>query len=422
MKEVSLDELEKWYMKSLKGRFKREHKVLSKFYALSEKEVAQAKHAVKSWQKIDLKKRDLPAEEMLDEKGEKIMERFLNTIMDAINEVKIPTVHAEITYETSQKFCDDIKKLFMTYNSAGKKSIPRFMKQFTLEIKEVDLHLRKAGDLANKVGNFLRKNYSEGKLAEAVLKRIPRLNHDIERLGQIKGKISQMDDTFSNLETNLKNAEDGLYDLSQDPDLQAYEKIDTLIQQKSRRLGESLKFKKAFKKLKKALEKGTIYARGVREEDLKPYLKDPIRKMTEEGPKIPALREILIKVRLILEDEKDPLKLKADLRRRIIENINNIVSKNKLEDKIKGLMDIYKEREDVRKILESKGLESKRKEFKDKIMSLTLEVEHFGNDLNRRKREFRELLEKVGQDRDALQKEIENETGEAVKLKVSISS
>ena len=49
-----------------------------------------------------------------------------------------------------------------------------------------------------------------------------------------------------------------------------------------------------------------------------------------------------------------------------------------------------------------------------------MDLEHFENDLNRRKREYRELLEKVSNDRNELQKIIEKETSESIKLHVII--
>ena len=208
--------------------------------------------------------------------------------------------------------------------------------------------------------------------------------------------------------------------LSEDTDLQLFEKIEREETIKSNELRDSLKFKKAFKKLKKSLEKGTIYTRDIKESDLRPYIKDPVKKILQEGPKINRLREILIKTRLILEDKKDPLKLKADLRNKIIVNINQIVSENKLEPLINENLEIQTRKEEVRERLKEKGIEQKRTELKNKISQLTLDVEHFSNDLKHRKREYKELLSKVSSDRDDLQKKIEEQIGEEVKIKIIV--
>ncbi|QEE16358.1 hypothetical protein DSAG12_02188 [Promethearchaeum syntrophicum] len=417
MQEISLEEVENWYLDQLKIRFKREHKVLSKFFSLSEKELGQARNSIKTW-----KDRDFQSEETkLDDKTQKILERFVDSVVENLDEIRIPSIHIkDISYENSQKYCDSIKKLYSVYNSQGRKAIPRFGKQFKIEIKEVDLHLRKIGDLTQKIGKFLRKNYQDGKIAENEIKNIPQLTHNIERLGSIKGKIDGMDEELNDMKNNLTIHENDLLKLSEDADLQLFEKIEQEETVKSNNLRDYLKFKKAFKKLKKSLEKGTINARGITDNDIRPYIKDPVKTILNEGPKLNRLRDILIKTRLILEDEKDPLKLKKDLRNKIIVNINQIVSENKLEPLINENLEIKIRKEEIRGILKNKGIEQKRTDLKNKISTLTLDVEHFSKDLKHRKREYKELLSKISSDRDDLQKKIEEQIGEEVKIKIII--
>ena len=417
MQEISLEAIEDWYINQLKIRFKREHKVLSKFFSLSEKELGQAKNSIKTW-----KNRDFQEEEKkLDDKTQKILERFVDSVVENLDEIRIPSIHFEnISYENSQKYCDSIKKLYSVYNSQGRKAIPRFGKDFKIEIKEVDLHLRKIGDLTQKIGKFLRKNYQEGKIAENEIKNIPQLTHNIERIGSIKVKIDGMDEELKDMQENLTSFENDLLKLSEDADLQLFEKIEQEETLKSNELRDFLKFKKAFKKLKKSLEKGTIYARGIQESDIRPYIKDPVRAILQEGPKIYRLRELLIKTRLVLEDEKDPLKLKGDLRNKIIVNINQIVTENKLEPLINENLEIQGRKEEIRERLQKKGIEQKRTDLKNKISTLTLDVEHFSNDLKHRKREYKDLLSKISSDRDDLQKKIEEQIGEEVKIKIIV--
>jgi len=417
MQEISLEEIEDWYLEQLKIRFKREHKVLSKFFSVSEKELAQTRNSFNTW-----KNRDFSEEEnKLDEKTQKILARFVDSMVENLDEIRIPSIHFEkISYENSQKYCDSIKKLYSVYNAQGRKAIPKFGKHYKIEIKEVDLHLRKIGDITQKIGKFLRKNYQDGKIAEGEIKNIPQIQHNIVRLGSIKGKTDIMESSLKEMRENLSSLENDLLKLSEDTDLQLFEKIEREETIKSNQLRDYLKFKKAFKKLKKSLEKGTIYARGISENDIRPYIKDPVRTILHEGPKLYRLREVLIKTRLILEDEKDPLKLKADLRNKIIVNINQIVSENKLEPIINENLDIQVRKEEIRERLQKKGIEQKRTDLKSKISTLTLDVEHFSNDLKHRKREYKELLSKVSSDRDDLQKKIEEQTGEEVKIKIIV--
>jgi len=416
MEEVALEALENWYLQALEERFSREHKVLTKFFTMAAKEVAEAKNALTNW----LNHKPSDDENPIDEKTQKIMERFIKTVQEAIEELKVPTIHCKISYENCQKFVDGVKKIYLTYNAQGKKAMRRFWKEYKLEIKEIDLHLRKLGNFSQKVGKFMLKNYKEGRDAENLLKKIPILQNNIERLAQMKSKIEELDKAQTQMTQDLKVNEDALYALSEDPDLQKFEELEREEDLKARILRDELKFQKAFKKMKKMLEKGSRVLRGVNEADLKHFMKDPVDNILEEGPKLHRLRDVLIKTRIILEDDSDPLQLKTELRMKIIENINFIVSENGLETPITEILDLREKKGAYRKVLEKKGIEQQRKDLKEKIATQTIDLEHFTNDVQRRKREFKELLDKIGGDREDLQHSIKEETEQEIKLKIVI--
>lgn len=416
MTEVKLDALEEYYLGLLEERFKREHKLLSKYFSKSAEEVAQAKNALNSW----LKSKPEENDDKLDEKSKKIMDRFIETVLDALDEIKIPTIHSSISYENCQKFNDGVKKVYITYNSQGKKSLRRFWKEYKLEIKEIDLHLRKLGGYSQKVGKFLLKNYQDGKEAESLIKKIPLLENDIERLGISKSKLDEMENSLASMDSDLKSMVRELERINEDPELQKLQKLEHDLDIAKRNFRESLKFKKAFKKMKKYLEKGTIALRDITESDLKPYIKDSVGTILGEGPKIPHLRQILIKTRIMLEDDKDYLQLKSDLKDRVIENINDIVSNNSLEEEIQAILDLEAKKEEIRKVLQNKGLETQRNELKEKIAIATVDYEHFENDVSRYRRDYKDLLSKVKEERETLQKSIKDETEEEVKITVII--
>ena len=416
MKEITLKELEEWYYKKLSGRFKKQHKILTKIFKLTEREVAETINSLQAWDKIA--KTD--EERKLDEKNISIMERFIEKVTEGIKEIKIPTVHNEITYQTSYDFCEDVKKVYKIYNEQGRKAIPRFGKKFNTELKEIDFHLRKLGDYAGKVSKFLRSDYSEGKDAEDLLARVPRLENDIERLGNSKTTIDDMEIKFENMKKDLKKYEDDLYALSQDPDLVEFEKLVMSEQKDHQDFRGELKFRKVLKKMRKMMEKDSIIVRDITENDIRPYIKDAVLTILDEGPKLPNLKPVLIKTRILLEEDENPLMIKADLRKRVIENINEIVTDSCLESTIADMISKSKKKDELQKTIDEKGISAQRKELKEKLAILTADAEHFENDLNRQRREYKDLLTKVGNDRNSLQDSVKKETGNEVKIKVII--
>jgi hypothetical protein len=420
MKEVQLQELEQWYDKQIKNRFKKEHKVLKQLFDQVQREIAETINALKSWTQPRQAKKNQPAIEPLDERSQEVLLRFIERLTQTLTEMKIPGVHTEISFESSTDFLTAIRNLYSIYNETGKRSIPKFQKQYNIEIRELDMHLRKIGELAQKVEVFLRKNYQEGKNAEVLVKKMPRLQVNIEKIGQTKTQIAEMETQFKTLSETVTGIENELIAISQDPLLIQAEDLERKDKERCAALDEELKFKKALKKLKKLMEKGRFLRQDINEDTLRVYIKDPVEAIMREGANLNDLRDLLIKLRIILEDESDPLELKGELKTKISDNINQIVNENYLRPYIEELNKIRSERKKLGEELAQKGLEVKRAELKEKLSLMTQEREHFENDLNRRKREYREMIEKVSVEREELQKAVLEQTGEEVKIKVVI--
>jgi hypothetical protein len=414
--EINLSELEDWYLTQLESIYSKHHKILRKFFKKAGDEVAQTKAALKNW----TTRKPAEDEEKLDDKTKRIMQRFLQNVDESLDRIEIPTYHTKISYVNSRKFVDGVQKLYQTYNAEGKKALKRFWKSFQLEIKEVDLHLRKLGNYSTKINQFLLRKYTDGKEAENLLKNIPQLEHYIERLGQSKVKIDGMDKEFVNMQEFLKQQEEDLFELSKNADIQKLEKLEQQNMRLDRDFRTHLKFKKALKKLEKGLERKNVISRDLAISEVKKYLKTSVDGIINEGPKVSGLKQVLIKTRIILEDEKHPLNLKADLREKILENIHEIVNEDKLGPLIEELRKLRNEIHNTKKIIEKAGIASRRQELKEKIAILTADRDHFENDLKHLKRDYKTLLSKISTSRTELQKEIKNQTDLEIKINIII--
>ena len=220
--EIDLSGLEDWYLTQLENIYSKHHKILGKLFKKAGNEVAQIKTALKNW----TNRKPADDEEKIDEKTKRIMQRFLQSVDESLDKIEIPTYHSKISYVNSRKFVEGVQRSYQTYNAEGKKALKRFWKSFQLEIKEVDLHLRKLGEYSTKINQFLLRKYTEGKEAESLLKNIPQLEHYIERLGQSKVKIDGMDKEFENMQEFLKNQEEELFELSKNADIQKLERLE----------------------------------------------------------------------------------------------------------------------------------------------------------------------------------------------------
>jgi hypothetical protein len=421
MKKIELSQLEEWYKKQLKKRFSKEHKFMQKrIFSKAQEEIGSTKFALKSWVGEEKYERSKAEGQVIPEKTQKIIERFVEKIQDALNEIKIPGVDAELSYTDSIKFCEQVRTLYQQYNVEGKKSLPRFRKYYNMEIKEIDMHLRKIGESSSKTASFLRKKYPGGKEAEALLRKIPNIEHNISQLGTARNTYEEMSIKVEKMEKELETLKKEYDEISQSEEIIKLKQTSDSIRKEHRSLRTTIKYNKAFKKLRKGMEDGTLKYPDINVSDLRKYTKAPVLEILNEGASIPRLREVLIRVRLILEDPQNPLKLKKDLRDRIIENMNEIINEKILEPKIEGIKQLEETKKNLKKSLEEKGIYQKREELRDKIQTLTVDLEHFTNDLKHKKRDYDSLLQKVIQYREFLESKVLEETGKKVKINIII--
>ncbi len=416
-----MTELEDWYRKQLGKEYSKEHKFLRKrIFDKAYDEIAQTKIALKGWTKPERYEKAKNEGNPISKKNRSIIERFTEKVLESMEKIEVPSIDVDISYKTSMDFCNQVRELYRVYNQSGKKSLPRFRKQYNIEIKELDLHLRKIGDYSSKTDKFLRKKYAGAKEAETLLRKIPKIKHKIDQLGTARSTYEEMQEKVENMQEELKNYKKEYEGLSQSPELIRLKELNSTLRKRRRALRSFLKFTKAFKKLKKGIEDNTVPVHDINQSDLRKYIKAPVREIVAEGPQTQNLREVLIRTRLILEDQKNPLKIRKDQRERIVENINDIVNDKALEPKVQEILDLQEERDQVRKTLEEKGIRDKQEDLKDKIQTLTLDLDHFTNDLEHKKEEYESLLGKVAQYRTFLEDKVKKEVGKKVKINIII--
>ena len=418
--ELTLENLEEWYMEKMEDRFFKEHAMLEKILSKASQDVARARISIEGWITKDRLKQKNEAGEKIQPKVIKMIQRFAQTILKVIDDIKVPTIHNKITYKNCKDFTSQVNSLYTKYNQLGRKTIPRFMAFYELEVKEIQLNLDSLGKYTKKVNKVLRKKMKGAKEAEELINNVPKINNQIEHLGEIRHKLDEMKEKDENLKKELKDTEDEYHTLMQDPQLNKYDTLGTENIKLKSDLRNELYFSKAIKKMV-ALMKKDVKMKNLSLFDLEPYKKNIVSEIINEGAKLPKLQKVLIKIRIILEDQNNPLQLNADKIERIVQNINFIVSENGLESQIQHVIDNEGERNLLQKELAKKGLDSKVNNLKDKIATKTLDLEHFSNDIKNKQKEYDNSLQKIAEARRTFEKQIKKETGEEVKVKIKIS-
>ena len=181
-----------------------------------------------------------------------------------------------------------------------------------------------------------------------------------------------------------------------------------------------LKFRKVLNKVKVAIEKGQYSLRDVNSSGIRDYLKDPIKTILDEGENHSRLTNLLVQVRYALEQGQ--IAIKKETKEKILENINEIVGDEKiLKPFIVEIKENQAELAQLKKNIEQKGWGKKLEDIREEIALVNGTKDHVIGDLDNLTNQYHQALEKLKEQREILQDQLKEETGEDVKIQITFT-
>jgi uncharacterized coiled-coil protein SlyX len=404
--EIPLENLESFYTENLNEFYAKQKKFLKKFVERLEKLIVDLKSAVN---KMMARKESIE----LDEQAIRYVDRFYSKVKENLEIVNVPE---NPTAEEVYTVIDEIKKLFINMNELGRKNIPRFAKEFQLELKEIDFITRKIGEQMAKIDAYIRKRYEAPRQAESLTKQFPKLENVVERINNTKTTVDRLKDDVENLTNELDALEKEIIDIENNPLFQQQSNIEKKIFDLRIEFDNKLKFRKALKKLKKKVDPGSF--RGITSDLVKKYISDPYNAIAQEGEDHQRLTDFLIQLRYMLE--QGGLNLKADVKNKLLQNIELIVTKGVLKPIIVEYQDLNKQLQEIKDHPEQNVLNERLTELKEFYAIKTQELEHMKADANHKNTEYRHLLEKLKTDRDEIQNKVKDYIDKDITIKISL--
>ena len=171
--------------------------------------------------------------------------------------------------------------------------------------------------------------------------------------------------------------------------------------------------------MKVELERETLHVPGVNINYLRDFLKNPIRVLSSDSKDLAKFSSLLIKLRHALEENK--LNLKSDKKDKTIEHINTIFEDKVLHSEIEKVNAIKSKIKEIEARISKAGLADQLEEVKSKISLNTAKIEHLENDKNKKNSDYMRYLASLKNEREELQKLIEEALGEHVKINITFS-
>ena len=409
MIEKDLEEFEDFYKERLNSQFFKIKKFTKKYLQDVRENLIEIKVCLDHF--LDVGK------EKIDQKAQKSLKFFSDRIRREINEIEIP--EEEINNDSIMDLLNSIKKLFTSINEIARKSLPKFHKEVQAEIKELNYLTRKLGKKQAQLDDFMRKKYSDVKEGEYLLKKLPKLFQLKDNIEHAKVDLDEFEKELEERKTNQDNLNSELLNLEKNELFNEVESEKEKLFQLQLEINNYIGFKKALKKFKFEVEKGTIHVPNIDLNFMKDFLKNPIKVLSKERKDLPKFTSLMVQLRHSLEENK--LNLKSETKQKTIEQINAIFDEKLLQINIENYLQLKESIKDIEKKIYDAGLATKLEDIKNQISSNTIKLEHIEADYNRKNKDYTRYLSALKTDREEFQNLVEEILKEAVKVNITFT-
>jgi len=409
MIENDLEDFESFYKKRINSQFFKIKKVSKKLIQEVREDLVEIKVCLDHFLQV--------GKEKIDQKAQRSLNFFSDRIRKEIDEIDFPD--EELNYDNINDLLNSIKKLFTTINEIARKSLPKFHKEVQAELKELMYITRKLGKKQGQLDDFMRKKYTDLKNAEYLLKKLPKLFHLKENIEHAKIDLDEFENELEERNRKQEELHSELLALEKNELFKDLEtEKDTLFQYQLK-INDEIGFKKALKKLKFELEKGSIHIPNIELNYMKDFLKNPIKMLINERKDLPKFTSLMVQLRHVLEENK--LNLKTDTKEKTIGQINAIFEEKELQKNIEKYLQIRATIEEIEKSIQDAGLAEKLEKIKNEISMNTVKVEHVENDYKRKNKDYTRYLSALKTEREEFQNSVGEVLNEKVKVNITFS-
>ncbi len=409
MIEKDLEEFEEFYKEKLESQFFKLRRAIKKLIVEIRENLIEIKVCLDHFLET--------GKEKIDQKAQRSLNFFSDRIRKEIEEIEIP--EKEINYDNMMELLNSIKKLFTSINEIARKSLPKFHKEVQAEIKELNYITRKLGKKQAVLDEFLRKKYTDVKNAENFLKKLPKLFHLKENIEHAKLDLDEFEKELEERNRKQEDLNSNLLDLEKNDLFKRLEVEKDNLFQLQLAINDNIGFKKALKKLRFELEKGTIHVPNIDLNYLRDFIKNPIKLLANERKDLPKFTSLMVQLRHTLEENK--LNLKTDTKQKTIEQINAIFDEKQLQENIEKYLQLKDEIKEIELIILEAGLAQKLDDLKNEISTNTVKLEHIQNDFERKNKDYTRYLGTLKTEREEFQNSIEEILKEKVKINITFS-
>jgi hypothetical protein len=255
------------------------------------------------------------------------MNKLARLFTERIRKVTTPE---QVSYDSLNKFAQEIQKVFMVTDIDIKNWFPRISPFFIMDRRKFLSVHEKAKQSLESLNDFLTKEYVKTKTLEETFQLISEL-HDLERrLSEVEAEKTTIENERLPIEKELAELDQKTVKLKDEGPVDQLFLVESEIEKINKELKHALRhLQKPFKKMQAlALYRGGAGLAPDERDKLDQYLHKPFKALATEKAGYPLLKQILQKMLHLMDEGK--LKLKSDKKRKAEEDTTGILERDSL--------------------------------------------------------------------------------------------
>ena len=330
--------------------------------------------------------------------------------------IKKVTVPEEVSYDSLNKFAQDIQKVFMVTDIDIKNWFPRISPFFIMDRRKFLAVHEKAKETLATLNDFLTKEYIKTKTLEETFQLINELHGLEEHLSNVDVEKKNIRNERLPIEKEIAELEQKIAKLQGEGPVDQLFLLETEIEKLNKELKHVLRhLQKPFKKMQAlSLYRGGA---GLTQDELSKlnmYLQNPFKALSTEEPGYPVLKQILRKMERLMDEGK--LKLKSDKARKAEQKSNEVLENESLAKLYARCAEVAaRERQILNssKMEETKRNLSEYQEQTNRLKAMKARVEAHESV---KERAYKETLDKISNHKRTIEKNVQTSLGKNVQI------
>jgi hypothetical protein len=341
------------------------------------------------------------------------MNKLARLFTERIKKVNVPD---QVSYDSLNKFAQEIQKVLMVTDIDIKNWFPRISPFFIMDRRKFLAVHEKAKESLAALNDFLTKEYVKTKTLEETFQLISELYGLEKQSSDVASEMASIKNERVPIEKEIAELEQKIAKLQGEGPVDQLFLLETEIEKLNRELKQVLRhLQKPFKKMQAlALYRGGAGLTPDEVNKLNQYLQNPFKALATEEAGYPVLKEILRKLNRLMTEGK--LKLKSDKARKAEQTLNEVLESDSLANLYRRSAEVAAREKQILNSPKMGEIKRSLSEYQEQTAQLKARKARVEAHESVKEHAYKETLDKISGHKKAIEKNLYSSIGKKVQI------